>query len=754
MQDAPKSLVVVGDCAPFDRALASAQEDLSRAASPARAISQEATRAAHRCMQSLLFLAVVAGREAVALALEDHCAMGAESGSFLSDFAEAAMARYAPGLRRGEPPYARPSASCLPNVAVREAWEIVDDALFGHDESPAGRACALLDHLYLCAMAEGEGWIARRRQGIYHTPPDIARDMCAQALAERLAEVDTTERPSDRPERHQAALALVDAARAGDDPPEALARAVRPELAARWLEFLDNCAVCDPALGTGQFLLAMLDVTTPLAKILRRLAREGTATPGEATEPVLKGVASLYGVDLRPEALRVCHLRLLIRAAGLGAKDRIGEVSQTLARRLAPGDSLLGVWRVGGAPRPPTSDEPPLPPFPEVFERGGFDIVIGNPPYVSFGQRGRSAARQRWDRRIRRLYPRSAEYKISLYALFFELAVRWTRPGGALCLLTPDSFLVGRYFSKVRNLLLTETALRCVTLIRDDFWRDGVVGRPVVTTATKGGQPATVRAAQACDMASIDRNVLALEIPQRNWSAMPLGRFELLFTREAYEFVAAMRRGAQPLQRHLRVTTGMRSRTRQVNVVGDTQRDARWKPGLISGRQVEPYRVRWLGHYLLVDPEKLYSGGWDAEVVERPKLLIRQTGDSLVCALDESDHYYHLNNIHAAAPYADSSICLRFLCILLNSRLMNRYYHLTSLEKGRPLAQTRIDAIERLPLRLEPAGLVKRIAGLWERMEERDARERAEDMLADLYELPTGLRGYLTEPDPYPRPID
>ena len=47
---------------------------------------------------------------------------------------------------------------------------------------------------------------------------------------------------------------------------------------------------------------------------------------------------------------------------------------------------------------------------------------------------------------MRQGYPRSAEYKLSSYALFMDLGLSLTRPGGVFCSLTPDSFLLGRYF--------------------------------------------------------------------------------------------------------------------------------------------------------------------------------------------------------------------------------------------------------------------------------------------------------------------
>ena len=81
-------------------------------------------------------------------------------------------------------------------------------------------------------------------------------------------------------------------------------------------------------------------------------------------------------------------------------------------------------------------------------EKGGFDLTIANPPYISFGLRGNKAATKKWAEKVRGLYPGSAEYKISVYALFIDLALRVAAKPGVVCYITPDSFLLGRYFSK------------------------------------------------------------------------------------------------------------------------------------------------------------------------------------------------------------------------------------------------------------------------------------------------------------------
>jgi len=77
---------------------------------------------------------------------------------------------------------------------------------------------------------------------------------------------------------------------------------------------------------------------------------------------------------------------------------------------------------------------------------------------------------------------------------------------------------------------------------------------------------------------------------------------------------------------------------------------------------------------------------------------MRQTGDSLIATFDD-DGYYHLNNLHSIVLRDDAGHDLKYILAVLNSKLLNHYYHLISLELGRAMAQTDIETLEKLPIR-------------------------------------------------------
>lgn len=84
-----------------------------------------------------------------------------------------------------------------------------------------------------------------------------------------------------------------------------------------------------------------------------------------------------------------------------------------------------------------------------------WDLVIGNPPY----------GKTRLAPRYREAFGRSLFGHANVYGLFLDAALRWRAPSGLIAFVTPTSFLGGRYFCRLRNLLLEEAPPRIIDII-------------------------------------------------------------------------------------------------------------------------------------------------------------------------------------------------------------------------------------------------------------------------------------------------
>ncbi|MBW2984472.1 N-6 DNA methylase [Candidatus Woesearchaeota archaeon] len=472
--------------------------------------------------------------------------------------------------------------------------------------------------------------------------------------------------------------------------------------------------VLDPACGSGGFLIRAYDAL-----------RELRLRAGTSEETVHSEVLSenLFGIDINPFAVQLTVMNLLLR-----------DLDHPLGRvNIAAGDTLEKAAEGSYA---------------ELLREAPFDAVVGNPPYISFGARGtRGKGKKDLLDAIRHAYPNSAEYKISIYAVFMDRALQLLREGGEFGFIVPDSFLLGRYFSKIRRHILDTCKIKEVVLFQKDFWQYGVVGRPVIIMLQKepdGRARAGNRLTAKLCLKEEDLetgNFRSHSYRQDYFEALPFNRFRLFFDAPSKQLVETMERDSMDLGDMVEIHVGIRSKVGQRGIVSDTKKGANWKRGLVSGSEVTRYSVDYAGNYIRVDPKVLWSGGFDPELVLQDKLLMRKTGDSLISAYDDKG-YYHLDNLHFMVPKG-AEYSLKYVLAVLNSSLMNHYYHLISLEFGRAMAQTDIETLERLPIKPIPMPEQQRFARLVDRRLSGQALDKQIDArVMDLYgvsSIPDGV---------------
>jgi len=493
--------------------------------------------------------------------------------------------------------------------------------------------------------------------------------------------------------------------------------------------------ILDPACGSGSFLLGayqyLLDwyrdryvedrpekhAKGKHPRLFRGPGGEWRLTTAERKRILL---THIYGVDIDPQAVEVTKLSLLLKVLE-------GETSETLERQLKLfheralpdlgrnikcGNSLVGpdfyeTADIASLDREELLHINPFDwhtEFPEVFQAGGFDAVIGNPPYISFGLRGAQKLEKCLDRYLRNKYPHSAEYKLSTYAIFINRAIDLLKDKCRLAFIVPDSFLLGRYFSKLRRYILDTCAIDQIVLFAKDFWPSGTVGLPVILVLQKASDEdyreenfLTARLCQSPHEIIKGDFEKSYSYKQSYFETVAYNRFRLFFDESSKELVEKLERKGVAAKEIVNIYTGVRSKIGQRKIVSERPEGPTWQQGLISGKEINRYFLNYTGHYINIDPKLLWSGGWDKEIVKREKLLMRQTGDSLIVAFD-SNGYYHLNNLHSIV-LRDNAYNLRYVLGVLNSKLLNHYYHLISLELGRAMAQTDIETIEKLPIR-------------------------------------------------------
>lgn len=215
--------------------------------------------------------------------------------------------------------------------------------------------------------------------------------------------------------------------------------------------WLLDLTICDPACGSGAFLNQALEFLIAEHRYVDELQAKllgDSMILSDIENSILE--RNIYGVDLNDESVEIAKLSLWLRTAQKGRK------LNSLNNNIKCGNSLIDDPEVAGDKAFSWEKE-----FPEVFERGGFDVVIGNPPYV----------RQELFKEIKPyLFKHYNCYNsiADLYTYFIEKGIDILNQNGLFSFILPNKFLKATYGKEVRSVILKESNLKLLVDF-DDF---------------------------------------------------------------------------------------------------------------------------------------------------------------------------------------------------------------------------------------------------------------------------------------------
>jgi type I restriction-modification system DNA methylase subunit len=287
----------------------------------------------------------------------------------------------------------------------------------------------------------------RRKEGTFYTPPFITRYIVEQALGGVLDErFDELRSAQQMAARGAAKTALADPRVYELDKLTKPARAALIKFWEAWQDELTTIRLLDPACGSGAFLVEAFDqLHAAYERSNDRLAElRGHRTLFDLDKRILEN--NLYGVDLNEEAVEICRLSLWIKTAARG------KPLTSLDHPIRVGNSIVA----DAAVHPKALDWQAA--FPEVFgnsppskggvgggiPEAGFDVVVGNPPYV------RQEMLSDYKPYLQANYE-AYHGMADLYVYFYELGLRVLKPGGLLSFIVTNKWMKSGYGEPLRR---------------------------------------------------------------------------------------------------------------------------------------------------------------------------------------------------------------------------------------------------------------------------------------------------------------
>ena len=204
--------------------------------------------------------------------------------------------------------------------------------------------------------------------------------------------------------------------------------------------WLLQITILDPACGSGAFLNAALQFLMAEHKLIDEMEAKvaGSAIVFQDVEnSILEH--NLYGVDINEESVEIAQLALWLRTAKPHRK------LNSLNENIKCGNSLISDPAIAGEKAFNWQEQ-----FPQVFEKGGFDVVIGNPPYVDIKQIDNTQVNYLFS------HYKTTENRINLYSIFIEMGYGLVKDGGFLSYVNPNSMLLNSSYTKLRKLIVDD----------------------------------------------------------------------------------------------------------------------------------------------------------------------------------------------------------------------------------------------------------------------------------------------------------
>ena len=431
-------------------------------------------------------------------------------------------------------------------------------------------------------------------------------------------------------------------------------------------DWLLNLKILDPACGSGAFLNQALEYLLKEHKKLQNdLALMGDLFASyEVEKEVLEH--NLYGVDINEGAVEIARLSLWLRTA------KRGRPLTKLANKIKVGNSLIDdktvvpnafAWHVE---------------FPEVFAQGGFDVVIGNPPYVF--------ARENMNQKDKDYYIehyKAANYQINTYLLFIEKSVKLIKENANFGLIVPNAWLMVYSGQGLRKYILDNCKLNQIINL-EGYSFENVSVETVILLAKK---EKVVKNEFDILLSKDVEFVFSHKKGQELFSKNEGFEFRVFSDEESSDLIEKLQNNSVKLDSIVQIKAGLQAYEKDKGIPKQSAEDVKNRPydysykfdentfKYLDGKDVGRYFISWSGLYLKYGEHLAAPRTFN--LFDGKKIIIREiTGtypNSIISTYSEEIYLYNRSNI-AIVENEDKNISLKYVLSILNSSLIAYYF--------------------------------------------------------------------------------
>ena len=423
-------------------------------------------------------------------------------------------------------------------------------------------------------------------------------------------------------------------------------------------------------------------------------------------------------------------------------QKRMFQQTLSMAKNASPRYSALSNWS-------PFKNEPT-----DWFDaewmfgvKDGFDIVIGNPPYVQIKQIPETDKK-----RFIKNY-KFATGRFNLFYLFVELASRLVKEGALTTYIVPDRLLLNTQCDNIRKWLINEQTILEIICFGEGVFDTAIVDSIILSY--KNSKNISKNGVKVKVDVEVGKEQLKpyKEIKYEDISNSSTHQIDINYDNASSCIKRKMFEKSVTLSSISEIKDGIIQSKIPDLLFLDSAKDEYSKP-LLFGRDINRFVINYNGYYVnynekemkAAEISRLKPGGAiglrlrTPEIFERTKILTRQTADEIIAALDYNNYYYS-NTLHGTTIINDK-YNEKFVLGVMNSKITTWYYRNSIPETGKVFAQIKIALLGTLPIidinkisKDDVDLILSQVDRIMENSEDKNAKEIIDDVIYRFYNL-------------------